>query len=389
MTTCGDIKHIYKDSQCCGETASQPILAPTFDIEVLAEASTNNGLRATALEYEKTHKHVDFHSMDFGDIVPRLMKAEDRFHTATIAHDNIGMLADKLHSMQFQTSDFIDTAVTSTKYNSLHYGVPFGMESIAMYYNPELVSSVPTTWEAMKEFCQNRQHCVAIPGGSAGPDAYHNFMFLSSFGGYVFKLTDNGFVSTDTGLSSEEAFQSVEYMDSLVKSGVLMNTDFGGAIGAFMMKQAPFLITGPWGMNMLSTMNYSIASLPSFPSGPSKPFVGVRIFVAPKTTQNVSESKDIIQKFTSKSSLDTLYTVDSKIPVLKSQYDAITDPKIAAFAKSARDGIPMPNIPETGFMWEPLGAAFAMIRGQAYTNTTASATEAFRVASETLRSQIG
>ncbi len=61
-----------------------------------------------------------------------------------------------------------------------------------------------------------------------------------------------------------------------------------------------------------------------------------------------------------------LYDADPRIPALTAVAEEVADdPIIAGFIASAQNGVPMPNIPEMGAVWDYWNAAqIALIKGE-------------------------
>ena len=102
-----------------------------------------------------------------------------------------------------------------------------------------------------------------------------------------------------------------------------------------------------------------------------------------------SENKLVAQSFlldfvaTSEVGL-ALYEADPRGPALKAVADQLADDPIAqTFALSAADGNPMPNIPQMGSVWGPLGDNMLLVR-----NGEATADEAMATAADAVRTAL-
>ena len=314
------------------------------------------------------------------------------------AHDWVGELAANgvvapldLGSV---ASDIFEVGVTAFSYAGEVYGFPYATEAIAMYYNADLVDSVPTTWEEAKAACDaaGTEHCVGTPAN----DAYHNHPFVASAGGYVF-ASEGGFDASDVGLDNAGAIASAEFLDGLVKNGTVTNTDYGGAMSNFQEGRALFWMTGPWARNDASAVNYGVGLIPQFDGNPATPFVGVRgAMVSSFSEKQVLAQSFILDFFATVEVQQAMYESDPRLPATKSLFAIVeaADPIAAQFAASASNGIPMPNIPEMGSVWGPMADALNVIRTQAYgTNeetgvTISNASDAVKLAAEQIRNAI-
>jgi maltose-binding protein MalE len=58
-----------------------------------------------------------------------------------------------------------------------------------------------------------------------------------------------------------------------------------------------------------------------------------------------------------------LYEADPRIPVFTATLEEVSeDPAVQVFSESMAGGEPMPNIPEMGSVWGPLGDALLQVR---------------------------
>ena len=64
-------------------------------------------------------------------------------------------------------------------------------------------------------------------------------------------------------------------------------------------------------------------------------------------------------------------------------HEVASDPIVEAFALSAADGLPMPNIPEMASVWDALGTAVQEIYNQ-----SSSVADALGAAAETVRAAV-
>ena len=318
------------------------------------------------------------------------------------AHDWVGELAAngviQPINLSSVSADLFEVGINAFSYDGMSYGFPYATEAIAMYYNADLTDGVPASWDDVKAACDaaGTELCVGAPGGGGGADAYHNHPFVASAGGYVFKIS-GGFNPNDVGLDNANALVSAEYLDSLVKDGVVASTDYGGSMSAFQEGRSLFWMTGPWARNDASAVNYNVGLIPAFGDSPATPFVGVRgAMVSSFSEKKLLAESFILDFFATVEVQEAMYNSDPRLPATKSLFAIVeaADPVAAAFAASASNGIPMPNIPEMGSVWGPFGDALLIIRDQAYgTNeetgvTVNSATDAMKLAAEQIRTAI-
>ena len=407
-TACGGDSDTASDSPEATEAPIETLAAPAttspppVKLVVWAEEKVATALDPLVGAYEAA-AGVDIEVVvyDFGAIRTDVQTAGPAGEGPDVflgAHDWVGELAANgvvapldLGSV---ASDLFEVGVTAFSYGGEVYGFPYATEAIAMFYNADLVDSVPATWEEAKTACDTAgtEFCVGTPSN----DAYHNHPFIASAGGYVFAST-GGFDASDVGLDNAGAIASAEYLDGLVKNGTVYSADYGGAMSNFQEGRALFWMTGPWARGDASAVNYGVGLIPQFDGNAATPFVGVRgAMVSSFSNNQVLAQSFILDFFATIEVQQAMYESDPRLPATKSLFAVVeaADPIAASFAASASNGIPMPNIPEMGSVWGPMADALNVIREQAYgTNeetgvTINNATDAVKLAAEQVRNAI-
>jgi maltose-binding protein MalE len=408
VTACGGDSDTASDSPEATEAPIETLAAPAttspppVKLVVWAEEKVATALDPLVGAYEAA-AGVDIEVVvyDFGAIRTDVQTAGPAGEGPDVflgAHDWVGELAANgvvapldLGSV---ASDLFEVGVTAFSYGGEVYGFPYATEAIAMFYNADLVDSVPATWEEAKTACDTAgtEFCVGTPSN----DAYHNHPFIASAGGYVFAST-GGFDASDVGLDNAGAIASAEYLDGLVKNGTVYSADYGGAMSNFQEGRALFWMTGPWARGDASAVNYGVGLIPQFDGNAATPFVGVRgAMVSSFSDNQVLAQSFILDFFATIDVQQAMYESDPRLPATKSLFAVVeaADPIAASFAASASNGIPMPNIPEMGSVWGPMADALNVIREQAYgTNeetgvTINNATDAVKLAAEQVRNAI-
>ena len=408
VTACGGGSDTASDSPEATEAPIETLAAPAttspppVKLVVWAEEKVATALDPLVGAYEAA-AGVDIKVVvyDFGAIRTDVQTAGPAGEGPDVflgAHDWVGELAANgvvapldLGSV---ASDLFEVGVTAFSYGGEVYGFPYATEAIAMFYNADLVDSVPATWEEAKTACDTAgtEFCVGTPSN----DAYHNHPFIASAGGYVFAST-GGFDASDVGLDNAGAIASAEYLDGLVKNGTVYSADYGGAMSNFQEGRALFWMTGPWARGDASAVNYGVGLIPQFDGNAATPFVGVRgAMVSSFSDNQVLAQSFILDFFATIEVQQAMYESDPRLPATKSLFAVVeaADPIAASFAASASNGIPMPNIPEMGSVWGPMADALNVIREQAYgTNeetgvTINNATDAVKLAAEQVRNAI-
>jgi len=340
--------------------------------------------RATALQQvvpaftEATGVEVEIEVVGFGEIRDQAGVAGPAGEGPDLfvgAHDWTGELAVnglvEPIDLGGRAGEFFDVALTAFSFGGNLYAVPYATEAIALYYNTDLAAEAPATFEEIGAICaalEGIENCVGIPGGGDGADAYHNYPFVSALGGYIFKYDPaSGYDPSDVGLDSEGAVAGVTFLAGLVADGLLAPTNYDAAKTLFLEGQQPFWVTGPWELGTLNGQDgvtWGVAKLPTIGGQAPSPFVGSQgMFLSAFSPNKVLARTFLLEFVTTPETMRALYDADPRNPAYRAVFDQLADNPVAqTFALSAADGVPMPNIPEMGAVWGPLGNALLLVR---------------------------
>ena len=293
------------------------------------------------------------------------------------AHDWIGNLVqngaiDPLNLTPEELSGYSQKAVQATTYDGKLYGVPYGIEALALYRNTDVVPDEPATMDdaiAAGEAAVKAgkvDSALNLPVGELG-DAYHMEPILTSFGGYIFRYDDaTGYDAQDVGIGKEGSIKAAEEISRLAKAKVLRTSISGdNSIALFTSGKAAYLISGPWALADVKKagFGYGIQPIPGFDGQEAaSPFMGAQAFMVAAHGKN----KDIAQEFVnngvnSEESMMTLFEGTQLPPAMTAVQDQIDDPDLSVFTEAANGAAPMPAIPAMASVWEPLGKAYSAI----------------------------
>lgn len=293
------------------------------------------------------------------------------------AHDWMGNLVqngaiDPLNLTPEELSGYSEKAVQATTYDGKLYGVPYGIEALALYRNTEVVPDEPQTMDdaiAAGEAAVKAgkvDSALNLPVGELG-DAYHMEPILTSFGGYIFAYDDaTGYDPQDVGIGKEGSIKAAEEISRLAKAKVLRTSISGdNSIALFTSGKAAFLVSGPWALADVKKagFEYAIQPVPGFAGQEAaSPFMGAQAFMVAAHGKN----KDIAQEFVnngvnSEEAMMTLFEGTQLPPAMIAVQDQVDDPDLAVFTEAANGAAPMPAIPAMASVWEPLGKAYSAI----------------------------
>ena len=337
---------------------------------------------------EATGVDVEIVLVDFGSIKDEVITKGPAGEGPDIfigAHDWVGELATNGAvapiDLGGRSVEFTDTGLNALTWEGQQYGLPYVTEAVALYYNADLVSEAPASIEDLTAACDAIEvtNCLGIPGGNDGGDAYHHYPFLSAFGGYIFGFdASQGFDVEDIGLDSEGAVQGAQLLETLIADGYVASTNYDDAKNLFLEGNQAFWLTGPWELGTLGdqdTVNWSVTTLPSVNGTPMSPFVGIQGFYLSEYATNKALASEFLLNFvaTPETMLE-LFNADPRGSAYLATIEAVSDdPVNQTFALSAVSGQFMPNVPEMGAVWGPVGDNYLALRNGDIDAATAAA----------------
>lgn len=269
-----------------------------------------------------------------------------------------------------RASEFNQIALDMFSFDGTVYALPYATEAIAMYYNADLVETPPTTWEELTAICDGLTditNCVGIPGGGDGGDAYHNYPFLTAAGGNIFGYDPaSGWDGSMVLLDSEESVAGIEVLEAQVDAGYIGSTNYDTAKNQFLEGTQPFWITGPWELGNLgdTDLNWAVVTIPTIGGSAPAPFVGGQGFYLSAFSENTVIAQSFLFDFVAtQDTMQALFDADPRTPAHLPTLEANSDDAAqVVFADSAATGFPLPNIPEMGSVWGPLGDNILAVR---------------------------
>jgi maltose-binding protein MalE len=291
-----------------------------------------------------------------------------------------------------KADSFVQVAVNAFGFEGQTYAVPYVTEAIALYYNTDLVPTVPATFADIAAACEAAavETCLGMPGGGAATDAYHNYPFVSAFGGSIFAYdtATGSYDPSEVRLDTPEAIEGVQFLLDQVGAGVVASTDYDTAKNLFLEGSSAFWITGPWELGTLreqTTVNWDVAVIPQIGDQPTQPFVGAQgFFISAFSEQKLLAQTFLLDFIATDEVMQALYDADPRGTAWQAVQDGLaSDPQVQTFAEAAGQGIPMPNVPEMASVWGPLGDNLLLIR-----NGEIAADAAMTTAAEAVRSAI-
>jgi maltose-binding protein MalE len=238
------------------------------------------------------------------------------------------------------------------------YGLPWATENLGFFYNTNLVPIPPATWSELQTMGEALiTSGDVVYGMSLAGKTYDAYPLMTAYGGYIFgQDLDGNWDPNDLGIDSPGMIAAVEWLAERVNDGFLSgDSDWESAHMLFETGQTPFLMTGPWSLDRIraSGIPYAIADFPSH-TLPGIPFLGVQVFVINAHSANIPMAETFLLDFmatedTMTALADAIKRPTPHIPAMAN----ITDPNMLTFAAISEHAVPMPNIPEMGYVWGP------------------------------------
>ncbi len=346
--------------------------------------------------------NVVFHA--FGNIRDDLktVKAENAPDVIVAAHDWTGDLAANglvlpLFPKKATKAQFPKYALDAFSYGGRLYGAPYALENVGLVVNTRLVK-VPKTWAQLeKEALAFKRKAadniaIAVPQGANG-DAYHMYPFFSGLGGYVFGHAKNGALQANKlGVANRVFLKNAPLIDRWNREGLINSkVDYGTAKNAWLQQKAAFWVTGPWEIDGLKASGnpFRVIQLPKIKYR-SVPFLGVQGTMVTKFSQAhgvESLAKDLVANEMMKASFQLdLEAANLRYPANKVAAKRVNDGILKQFGAASVGGVPMPNIPQMGSVWDALAGAW--VKSTKGAGATPART-AFAQAAKAIRDKIG
>lgn len=335
-------------------------------------------VEAIAKEFEEKYGvEIKFEEVGAGDQVNKLISDGPAGLGADVVlfpHDNLGkavqaglVLPNDFYEEETKAANS-DIAVNAVTFDGTLYGYPRSVETYALFYNKDLITEVPTTFEEVVDFAStfndpaNNKYAIMWEVGNF----YFNYPFVST-GGYVYG--DGGQNKDDIGLNNAGAVEGVAYYGSLKDKLLPMNSGdltYDIKKGFFTSGTLAMDINGPWtiGDYRASNINFGVAKLPDINGQPASSFSGIKAWYVNSFTKYPQAARLFAHFTSTKEAQLKNFEITGALPANK---EAANDPSVAGdeivkgFLEQFEQSTPMPSIPEMGNVWDPIAAAFSEV----------------------------
>lgn len=252
----------------------------------------------------------------------------------------------------YADSDFSDAAIQACYVDGTRYAAPLSVETTALFYNMDMVTEVPDTWEELVEEASN--------DGGVQFDAtsiYYDLGFVRACGGYIFNYKDGTYDTTDIGLSNDGAIQAYQFIDDLCNKYNLITADVTADIARsnFQNGKCAYYIGGPWDIDGFESagVSFGITEMPTFNGENFVTPVGTQVSFVSNSSEKQDAAWQFIKYLIDNGAVD-MYEAGDRIPAKLSDQniDAIQNNEYTqAFIAQINNGEPMPTVSEMGQLW--------------------------------------
>ncbi len=304
------------------------------------------------------------------DLFDRLVRAENAAEAPDIvllAHDRIGefVVNGLLQPIDLGGKDrsFSAAAIAAFTYEGQLFGVPYAVENLGFLINTNLVGQPPRTWDEVIDIGEALMERGTVTYAIALPDTtYHIYPLLTAYGGYVFGLSSGGYNPEDLGIDGPGMIAAGNFLQENVSRGLISpSTDWETAHTLFAAGKTPYLITGPWALDLLRNSGVPFV-VADFPSGTQTgfPFLGVQGFAMTALSDNLPLAAYFLTEYlATRETMQVLADVTNLPPAHVEVVSS--DPDVNAFKAAGANAQPMPAIPEMALVWGSWGDAFSAI----------------------------
>lgn len=337
---------------------------------------------------------VEVIRVDLGELRQQMLLAAPQGEAGDvivgIPHDQIGelaaggVLADMgSYATQAYLEDLNPQARLGYTFGGKLFGLPMFVEGPALVVNTDLVPEVPATYEDMiakaKELTTADQYGFLFDINNF----YFAYNWIHSSGGYVFGRDDTGTqLPEDIGLANEGAIKGAEMLKALRQSDALIpaGMTYDVANGQFVDGALAMIYNGPWAISQYrdAGLNVAVVPVPPMADGTSwAGFMGVQGVLMNEFSTSKTDAANLAKWLTRREAQVSLANLSGRIPASQSALAEVqSDPIIAGFGAALTNAEPMPNIPEMGQVWGPMGNALTVINENADSDVAGTLTQA-------------
>ncbi|WP_375104375.1 extracellular solute-binding protein [Paenibacillus sp. RS8] len=304
--------------------------------------------------------------MNITELTARLNRIKDTHqgpHLAMVPADMSSYVENGLYSEVpgGLLDDVLTEGTLSTmQMDGVQYGIPvLRGNHLVLYYNSEIFTSAPTTWDVFEEEAERLSAQGIVPIGADLQQGYWFIPFLTAFGGWP---VQNG----KPNIITAEMKQALQFIRDKMDQGVLVSLDGStGLLEQFIDGKIGAIICGEWIYNHLDKhMNHRLAvcQLPVIEGRQSLSMTSSIGLIYPNHSLTSEEREDILSftRFMLSDECQTMWTLDvQRIPAQEETLKRLTGivaPNKKIILSLLDQARPMPTFPFMIHVWEALNA---------------------------------
>jgi len=283
------------------------------------------------------------------------------------AHNLIGDWVDNYHILEPISQRvgagvlrrFIPATVKALVYKQSLYGLPMAFKSLALFYDPALVDSPPTTTD---ELVDKALAATDAEKGTYGlvyeaSLLYFNAPFIHGFGASI--LDGAGRPNVD----EQPMIDALSFVKGLMEKGVMPRGVNSAMVASlFNEGKAAMVINGPWFLGEIDDgRTFDVALLPGVgETGHAKPFLGSEaVFMSAFSKQKDAALEVMLFLTTDKSAMTRLRTGRQTVAndAVYHQEEVRKDRVISVFRAQAENCVLMSSRPEMQAIWSTMDMA--------------------------------
>ncbi len=295
----------------------------------------------------------------------------DLFFQPGIGSLSIKGLVQPMEVDQEVLDTYSEGSVEALSYEGEIYGLPAVVETLALYYNKNLVPEAPETVEDLANIAEELTNAANDEYGFLYPatDFYYSFPFMAGYGANIFAEENDVYNIDEIGLASEEAVQGGEliqgwFTNNYIPTGITQDVVGGlfsdGNVGA--------IINGPWALTEMREAlgeDLGTAPLPQLENGQyPQTFLGTKGWMLSAYTEYPDEATELAIYLTNESSLQQYFDATGEMPAkssILSSPQVQDDPLLTGFGTQLERAKPFPPVPALSAVWDPMADALTFI----------------------------
>ncbi len=297
-----------------------------------------------AAEADSTSRYVQYRDSVVQGKGPDLLidSTDLGLFTLMISNDLILDISELVEPTLLQS--FVPQTQDAMRSNGKLYGLPLSMDVMALYYNKEMVSELPTTIDDLLAQANPKQQ-VALPLGFQ-----ETFWGVPAFGGQLFDsknqviLNKGGFV------------EWLEWLrEAQTQSGVRMSSHPDELLELFIEEEAAYLISENKQLTLLQQElgreHVGVTSLPAGPRGAAGPPLTVEGLMFNPASSEIDLALEFATFATSIENQYLLLEENKRVPANVNVDVRAIDPAIAEFVEQTKTATVLPNTRELSKVW--------------------------------------